>query len=115
MNLEILVAVLLAAVVFAILVARHYYDLYQAERRAKASAATKHGLTFEQLLPFAKEFPGDPRLFRFIGDPIDGVLFGENEITFVEFKTGRSRVNHKQTKIRKLVEEGRVRWKEIRS
>src|SRR3989344_2741206 len=109
-----LVFVLFVISITFFMVMMRFRRLYAAEKSSKSSLATKHGLTFEQLVPFSKDFPGDPRAFRFIGDPVDGVLFGENEITFVEFKSGASHLSNNQNKIKKLVEDKRVAWKEIR-
>ncbi|QQG39416.1 MAG: endonuclease [Candidatus Aenigmatarchaeota archaeon] len=112
--MDALVIALTVLLFLAIAVIFRYRDMYARERSSKASLATKHGLTFEQLAPFSKDFPGNPRAFRFIGDPVDGVLFGDDEITFVEFKTGSARTNDRQSRIKKIVEDGRVAWKEIK-
>jgi len=74
----------------------------------------------EQLAPFLPDFPGDPTEARFLGSPVDLVVFpglatGEpREIIFVEVKTGSARPNAVQRRLEKLVAEGRVRWKELR-
>ena len=74
----------------------------------------------EQLAPFLPDFPGDPTEARFLGSPVDLVVFpglatGEpREIVFVEVKTGSARPNAVQRRLEKLVAEGRVRWKELR-
>lgn len=93
----------------------HYRRLFLEERSKKSSVLVKHGKTMEHLVPFTKDFPGDPRRFRFIGDPIDGVLFGDEEITFLEFKSGDSNLSPTQKRIRKMVEEKKIEWKEIRA
>lgn len=81
---------------------------------AKSSQAVKHGKTTEQLMPFAKDFPFDSESFRFIGSPVDGVAFTKNEIFFVEFKTGASKLSEKQQNVKKLVLEKKVSWLEIK-
>ena len=74
----------------------------------------------EQLAPFLPDFPGDPTEARFLGSPVDLVVFpglatGEpREIIFVEVKTGSARPNAVQRRLEKLLAEGRVRWKELR-
>ena len=35
----------------------------------KQSQSTRYGQIFEQMLPFYKDFPFDPKNFRFIGNP----------------------------------------------
>ena len=74
----------------------------------------KHGKSFENLFPFMNNYPYESRNFRFIGDPIDGVSFEDNKIIFMEFKTGTSKLSEKQKKIKNLVENKKVEWKEIR-
>ena len=78
------------------------------------SQSTKHGLLAEQFLPFSTNFPGDPKNFRFLGSPIDGVLFDDDKVLIVEFKSGRSRLSDRQKHIKELIEHGRVYFKEIR-
>ena len=80
--------------------------------REKQSLAIRFGLVAEQLSPFIKKF--DPERFRFIGSPVDGIHFGEEEITFVEFKTGGSQLNENEKRIKELVERKRVRFEVIR-
>ncbi len=82
---------------------------------AKSSQAVRHGKAMEQLLPFSSAFPFDPSDFRFIGSPIDGLAFTFDEIVFVEFKTGESRLNERQARVKKLVIEKKVRWLEIKA
>ncbi len=79
-----------------------------------ASARVRYGKAWEKLAPFMECFPWDPCDFRFIGDPVDGVVFGGDEIVFVEIKTGSSRLSERQKRIRRLVEEKRVSWRVLR-
>lgn len=76
----------------------------------KSSQAVKFGKTSEQFLPFLESVPFSASNFRFIGAPVDGIAFEENEIIFCEFKTGFSVLSEKQKKIKKLVEEKKVKW-----
>lgn len=80
----------------------------------KQGLSVKYGKTLEQFLPFMKNYPYRKERFRFLGNPIDGIQFEENEIIFVEFKTGKSKLSEAQKKIKELVENGRVRFKEIK-
>ena len=52
--------------------------------------------------------------FRFLGAPIDGVQFEDDRIVLVEFKSGQSRLSSRQRRIRDLVREGRVEFREVR-
>lgn len=78
------------------------------------SAYIKFGQTFEQFAPFTKNFPGDKNNFIFLGKPIDGVIFDEDTIKFIEIKTGNSFLSNKQKFIKKQIEEGKVEFKEVR-
>ncbi len=78
------------------------------------SKTVKHGKSFEQLFPYMSSYPYDPQNFRFLGSPIDGISFENDELVFVEFKTGKSQLSAKQKKIRDLINSKKVKWKEIR-
>jgi len=69
------------------------------------------------MAPYLPEFKYDPTEARFIGSPIDLIVFpglsrGEpEEIVIMEIKTSRSaQLTPQQRKIRQLIEEGMVRW-----
>ncbi len=83
-------------------------------RFSHKSNVVKHGKSFEQLFPYMKNYPYDPCNFRFLGSPIDGVSFEDDEIVFVEFKTGSSKLSSKQKIIRDLINSKKIKWKEIR-
>ena len=68
----------------------------------------------EQWLPLTESYPWDPRNFRFLGAPIDGVQFEDDMVVLVEFKSGRSRLSDRQLRIRELVQSGRVEFREVR-
>lgn len=84
------------------------------------SRAVLGGKFTEQIVPFFPDFRYDPTEVRFIGSPIDMIVFpglarGEpEEIVILEVKTGRSaQLTPVQKKIRQLVEDGMVRWDEV--
>ncbi len=83
-------------------------------RFQKSSQSVRYGKMTEQFIPFAEQFPFDPALFKFLGEPIDGVIFEDNAIVFCEFKTGSSSLNPKQRRIKGLVESRKVKWLEFR-
>jgi len=68
----------------------------------------------EQWLPLVEPYPWDPQNFRFLGSPIDGVQFEEDEVVLIEFKSGNSRLSSRQVQIRDLVDEGKVSFREVR-
>lgn len=79
------------------------------------SAYVKFRKTFEQFAPFTKNFTEEEKNgFIFLGCPIDGVIFGEDKIKFIEIKTGESQLSGKQKKIRKLIENNQVEFQEVR-
>ena len=81
----------------------------------KKSSETRIGLVGEQLAPYLQAWPfEDAREFRLISSPIDGVNFGQDEITLVEIKTGKSKLSKSQKRIRELVRQGKVSYIEFR-
>lgn len=87
------------------------------------SGRTLSGKTLERLVPFLERFNHDPHDVKWIGDPVDLVVFdgysksdkrNVDKITFVEVKSGSSETTVGQKKIRKAVEDGRVEWEEFR-
>jgi predicted Holliday junction resolvase-like endonuclease len=92
------------------------------EDSLRRSQAVVAGKTTEHLLPFFPDFPFSARDVRFLGSPVDLVVFdGMNEgrlrdIVFVEVKTGSSAsLTTRERKIRDAVAAGRVRFQEIRA
>ena len=96
-------------------------DMEQARKSAvNQSRAVLGGKFTEQMVPFFPGFKYDPTEVRFIGSPIDMVVFpglaqgDPQEIVILEVKTGKSaQLTPVQKKIRRLVEDGMVRWDEV--
>jgi predicted Holliday junction resolvase-like endonuclease len=96
-------------------------ELEQARKTAiSQSRAVLGGKFTEQMVPYFPGFKYDPTEVRFIGSPIDMVVFpglsrGEpEEVVILEIKSGKSAcLTPAQKKIRQLVEDGMVRWDEI--
>lgn len=78
------------------------------------NAYRKFGRIFEQFIPFADNFQWDESKFIFLGKPIDGVVFEDNRIIFLEFKTGNSQLTPNQENVKRLINEGKVEFKEVR-
>jgi predicted Holliday junction resolvase-like endonuclease len=95
--------------------------LEEARKQAiEQSRAVLGGKFTEQMAPYLPEFKYDPTEARFIGTPIDLVVFpglaeGEpKEIVLIEVKSGRSgRLTPRERRIKELVEANMVRWEEI--
>lgn len=81
---------------------------------SKQSLSTTYGRITEQWAPFMAGYPYEPRNFRFLGSPVDGVQFEADKIVFVEFKANESRLTPGENRLRQLVEAGRVEWMEFR-
>ena len=85
--------------------------------RLKQSRAVLGGLVSEQIAPLLPDFPFDPGDCRFIGKPVDFIVFkGMNEqniseVIFLEVKSGASKALNQQEKLlRETIEARRVRW-----
>ena len=76
----------------------------------KKSSEVRTGKITEQIAPFLADYPKDPRTARFLGDPIDFVHFDEDQVTFVEVKSGKSQLSKKQRGIRDLIKDGKVEF-----
>ena len=80
----------------------------------KKSGEVRLGHIAETLAPFLDQFDFDPEHCTFLGKPIDYISFGDDEITFIEVKSGNSQLNKKQRFIRDQVKAKLVSWKEVR-
>jgi hypothetical protein len=121
-----LAALLWVAVAFARYRAIYRYgdaDLAEARKDAtRRSRSVLGGKAGEQLAPLVPEFSErfDPSEARFLGAPIDYVIFdgigaGElREVVLVEVKTGRSKLNHNERQVQLAVREGRVSFEILR-
>lgn len=85
------------------------------------------GKIAEHMVPMYKDvFKYDPSDARFLGAPIDYVIFdgytavkdgNSNEaitVILADIKTGNAKLNRTERKIKDAVEQGRVRWETIR-
>lgn len=91
------------------------------EDSLKRSQSVVAGKATEHLAPLLPGFEFDPRDARFLGSPIDFIVFdglseGEvREIVFVEIKTGPSAaLTNRERRVRQAVEARRVRFLEVR-
>ncbi len=84
------------------------------------SRASLGGQFSEQLAPYLPNFKYKPTECKFLGKPVDLIVFNGldekavTEIVFVEVKSGGSELNTVQRKIRDAVKAGRVSWDEYR-
>ena len=96
-----------------------FYNVIESNKRVSgelASVRVKHGQAWETFIPMMSKFEeelGHKQNATFLGQPIDFIYFNEDEIVFVEVKTGNSKLSSGQRRIRKLVKDKRVRWAEV--
>jgi predicted Holliday junction resolvase-like endonuclease len=82
------------------------------------SRAVIGGQFSEQLAPFLPNFPYNPNEARFIGKPIDLIVFkGMNEknieeIKFIEVKSGNSTLSKTEKQLKDAIQNKRVSWEE---
>jgi predicted Holliday junction resolvase-like endonuclease len=80
----------------------------------KKSGEVRLGHIAETLAPFLDQFEFDPERCSFMGKPIDYISFGDDEITFIEVKSGNAQLNQRQRQIKQLVQQKAISWKEVR-
>ena len=84
------------------------------------SQAVTMGKVTEHFIPYLPDFTYNPKDARFLGSPIDFVVFdglteGEvKRVVFIEFKTGESKLSTRERRIRDAVRSGKVTWEELR-
>lgn len=89
------------------------------EDAVKRSAAVVTGRVYEQLVPYLPWFRYNPREARFLGSPIDLVVFDGLEdgnirsIVFLEVKKGSSRLSDRERMVKEAVEKCAVRFEVV--
>ncbi len=85
---------------------------------ARSDAGTR-GRMSESLAPYLPGFEFEVRDARFLGSPIDFVVFDGlhrdrcDRVVLVEVKSGRSTLSTRERRVRDAVLEGRVEWREL--
>ena len=86
----------------------------------RRSRSVLGGMFAEQLAPYLPNFPFSPTEAKFIGAPIDFLVFKGmddqhiEEVIFVEVKSGAARLNHNEHSLKDAIINKRVRWHEYR-
>jgi predicted Holliday junction resolvase-like endonuclease len=102
---------------------RKYIEEKEEEIKREAierSSKILSGKALEKLVPLLKDFNHSPHDVRWLGDPIDLVVFdgasknNPEKITFVEIKYRKGELTEKQKKIKQVIKEGKVFWEEIK-
>jgi len=109
-----LIIYLILTIIILVLIVKYLWKANSRLRFSKKSQSVKYGKAIENFIPFMESYPYDYHKFRFLGNPIDGIQFNEDEIIFMEFKGGNSQLSEKQRNIKELVNNRRVYWEEIR-
>jgi len=90
------------------------------ETAIKQSRAVLSGQFSEQIAPYLPDFPFKPTEARFIGKPIDFVVFRGmdekkiDEVVFVEVKSGKSQLSKVEKTLREAVQNKKISWHEYR-
>ena len=111
--------------VCAFLIKMYYYQHDTIEKQLedinklisqKKSSEVRLGQISEHFAPLLKDFPYDTKNVRFLGSPIDLILFDidNNRIIFIEVKTGKSAQSKKQRQIRDIIKAGNVEYQVMR-
>lgn len=100
--------------------AKFQIQLYETEQQLselksqQQSKSVRLGLISENVIPFHQDFKYNVKDLVPMFKPIDYVVFSDDEIVFLEIKMGTSQLSEKQKTVRRLVEEGKVRFEEHR-
>jgi len=80
----------------------------------KKSSEVRLGQISENLAPFLKDFKYNPKKTHFLGNPIDYIIFEEDKIVLLEIKSGESKLSDSQKNIKRLIQEGKVEFDQMR-
>ena len=116
--LGILIGIVIAWLYF--LVWKLRYSAAIREDAVQRSLAVTAGKVHEQLVPYLPEFGFNPKDARFLGSPVDLIVFdglaaGDvRRIVFLEVKTGGASLTARERQVRDVVEAREVVWAELR-
>ena len=118
LGLGVLAGALVSWIYFQIWRSRYLTKIRK--ESVKQSQAVISGKVYEQLLPYLPEFPFSPKDVRFLGSPVDLVVFDGMDagalkrVVFIEVKTGQAQLTPRERQLKEVVRAGRVEWVEIR-
>ena len=118
---------LLVGIAIGIMIAWLYFLVWKLrysatirEDAVQRSLAVTAGKVHEQLVPYLPEFGFNPKDARFLGSPVDLIVFdglaaGDvRRIVFLEVKTGGASLTARERQLRGVVEAREVVWAELR-
>ena len=118
LTLGVLIGLLVGAI--WMLVWRMRYTRLIRRDAVQRSEAVTTGKVAEQLLPLFPEFPFNPKDARFLGSPVDLLVFdglaegAVKRVVFVEVKSRQAELTTRERRVRDAVRAGRVEWMELR-
>jgi predicted Holliday junction resolvase-like endonuclease len=110
---------LLVSWVYFLIWKMRYTSIIRADAVQRSQAVTM-GKVHEQLIPYLPDFPYNPKDVRFLGSPIDLVVFEGlaegrvQRIVFLEVKTGGSGLTSRERCVRDVIQARQVEWAELR-
>ncbi|HEX9346289.1 MAG TPA: Holliday junction resolvase-like protein [Gemmatimonadales bacterium] len=102
------------------LIWRLRYSAAIREDAVQRSLAVTAGKVHEQLVPYLPEFGFNPKDARFLGSPVDLIVFdglsaGDvRRVVFLEVKTGGAPLTARERQVRAVIEAREVAWVELR-
>lgn len=90
------------------------------EEAIEKSRAVLGGQFSEQLAPYLPDFKYSPTEVRFVGKPVDFIVFKGmdnkdiKEVVFVEVKSGKSALSTPERRLRDTIKDKNVSWEEYR-
>ncbi len=121
-RFELLVGIAIGIAIASLyfLVWKLRYSASIREDAVQRSLAVTAGKVHEQLVPYLPEFGFNPKDARFLGSPVDLIVFdglaaGDvRRIVFLEVKTGGASLTARERQVRDVVESREVVWAELR-
>ena len=121
-RFELLVGIAIGITIASLyfLVWKLRYSATIREDAVQRSLAVTAGKVHEQLVPYLPEFGFNPKDARFLGSPVDLIVFdglaaGDvRRIVFLEVKTGGASLTARERQVRGVVEAREVVWAELR-
>ena len=121
LTLGIAIGIVIASLYF--LIWRLRFSARIREDAVQRSLAVTAGKVHEQLVPYLPEFGFNPKDARFLGSPVDLIVFdgladGQvRRVVFLEVKTGGAggaALTARERQVRQVIEAREVAWAEIR-
>jgi predicted Holliday junction resolvase-like endonuclease len=118
LALGLVIGLLLGLVYVLIWKTRHTGAIRQ--DAIQRSLAVTVGKVSEQLVPYLPDFHFNPKDVRFLGSPVDLVVFdgldagAVRRVIFIEVKTGASGLSTRERQVRDAIQAGNVEWTELR-